>query len=436
MARHDLLTGLPNRLLFSEHVQAAFAHGRHDGSSAVLCLDLDRFKAVNDMLGHPAGDALLRAVARRMLACMREGDLMVRLGGDEFAVVQAATSQPIEATALAQRLIEALAEPFEIAQQRVEIGVSVGIALAQDVAVPNPEALIKCADLALYRAKADGRGCYRFFEAEMDVRMQARRALELDLRGALARGQLELFYQPQVLAGSGISGFEALLRWHHPTHGLVSPGVFIPLAEEIGLICLIGNWVLQQACVAAATWPEEVTVAVNLSPAQFRGRVLADDVAMALAATGLSPHRLELEITETVLLQDDERVLETLHALRALGVRIAMDDFGTGYSSLGYLGRFPFDKIKIDQSFVRGVTDRQDCLAIVRAVIGLGRSLGMSVVAEGVETQEQLAKLTSEGCSQIQGYLFGRPQPESAIGEMLRQQGCVRSRTPEAAVAA
>ena len=435
MARHDLLTGLANRLLFSEHVQAAFARGHRDGSSAMLCLDLDRFKAVNDTLGHPAGDALLRAVAERMRACTREGDLVVRLGGDEFAVVQAAASQPTEATALARRLIEVLGEPFEIAGQRVEIGVSVGIALAGDIAVHTPEALIKCADLALYRAKAEGRGCYRFFEAEMDIRMQARRALELDLRGALANGQFELFYQPQVKVGSGISGFEALLRWHHPQQGLVSPAVFIPLAEEIGLIGSLGDWVLQRACAAAAGWPGNLKVAVNLSPAQFSRRALAEDVAAALAASGLPPHRLELEITETVLLQDDERVLETLHALRALGVRIAMDDFGTGYSSLGYLRRFPFDKIKIDQSFVRGVADRADCLAIVRAVIGLGRSLGMSVVAEGVETHEQLAKLIAEGCVEVQGYLFSRPRSEAAIEEMLQQHGYVGADEPEVAVA-
>ena len=423
MARHDVLTGLPNRVLLREHLELALARGRRGGSVAVLCLDLDRFKAVNDVLGHPAGDALLCAVADRLRMCVREADLVVRLDGDEFAVVQESAKQPVEASALARRLIDALAAPFEIERQPVTIGTSVGIALSED-GLSTPDALLKCADLALYEAKSGGRGIFRFFEAEMDAVMQVRRALELDLRRTLATGQFEVFYQPLVkTGGAGIGGFEALLRWHHPERGTVSPALFIPMAEEIGLIGAIGEWVLRQACADAASWPGALKVAVNLSPAQFRGRSLTADVEAALAASGLPPERLELEITESVLLQDDDGVLDTLHALRAMGVRISMDDFGTGYSSLSYLRRFPFDKIKIDQSFVRGMADHEDCSAIVRAVIGLGRSLGMTVNAEGVETAAQLAALQAEGCGEVQGYLFSKPKPVGEVAELLRIYG-------------
>ena len=422
MARHDALTELPNRLLLSEHMPQALARASRNGGLAVLCLDLDRFKAVNDALGHAAGDALLRAVSQRLRDCTREIDLIVRLGGDEFAIVQEAPAQLTDAVALARRLIEVLSAPFDLDGQQVVIGTSIGIALSED-GQARPEALLKCADLALYRAKAEGRGTFCLFEAEMDALIQVRRALELDLRHALAGGQLELFYQPLVHAGDGsISGFEALLRWRHPERGLVSPAIFIPVAEEIGLIDAIGAWALRRACRDAAGWPGTRKVAVNLSPAQFRGGTLVEDVANALAASGLPPGRLELEITESVMLQDDDSVLATLHGLRALGVRIAMDDFGTGYSSLSYLRRFPFDKLKIDQSFVRGMDDRGDCLAIVRAVIGLGRSLGMAVNAEGVETPEQLAALRAEGCNELQGYLFSRPRPGSEVEAMLLTQ--------------
>ena len=365
MARHDMLTGLPNRLLFSEFAQQLLAKHTGDSGIAMLCLGLDRFKTINDTFGHAAGDTLLQAVAERIKACVRDGDQVSRLGGDEFAVVQMRAGQPSAATALACRLIEVLSEPFEIDSSSVQIGVSIGIVLGENMTVPRPELLLQCADLALARAKTDGGGCYRFFEAAMDMRMQARRALEVDLRGALGRNELELFYQPQVSADRRLTGFEALLRWHHPRRGLVSPAEFIPLAEELGLIGSLGNWVLTRACTAAASWPAHLEVAVNLSPVQFRGRILTDDVAVALASSGLAPGRLELEITEAVLMGDDENVLTTLHLLRGLGVRIAMDDFGTGYSSLGYLRRFPFDKIKIDQSFVQGMTHRDDCMAIV-----------------------------------------------------------------------
>ena len=447
MARHDLLTGLPNRLMFEEHLREALAGlGPMDGV-AVLCLDLDRFKLVNDTLGHGIGDGLLKLVAARLRGCVREEDLVVRLGGDEFAIIQVSRGQelkgpallaprimeqPQEVTMLAQRAIETLSQPFEVEQHQIAIGCSVGIALSSDSSLsdggrgmnwlPDPQTLLKGADLALYRAKADGRGNFQFFAREMDTRMQARRRLEQDLRLAVRTGQFELYYQPLMESGAGLSGFEALLRWNHPERGLISPTEFIPLAEEVGLISAIGRWAMQRACADAASWPSNLKVAVNLSPLQFRPG-LAAEVAEALQACGLPASRLELEITESVLLQDDDAVLAILHRIRALGVRIAMDDFGTGYSSLGYLRRFPFDKIKIDQSFVRGMTEQADCLAIVRAVIGLGRSLGIAIHAEGVETAAQHQALLREGCDELQGYLFSRPRPASEIAGMVQRLG-------------
>jgi diguanylate cyclase (GGDEF)-like protein len=421
MARHDALTGLANRLLFSEHMRHVLAQARRDNGSALLYLDLDRFKSVNDTLGHAAGDRVLREVTRRMCACVRETDLVVRFGGDEFAVVQDQADQPADGAALARRLIETLSEPYDIDGQEVIIGVSIGIAMSTD-ASGTADALLKCADLALYRAKSEGRGTFRFFEDEMDAAMQARRTLERDLRRALAEEQFEVNYQPLVQEG-GIAGFEALLRWHHPQHGTVGPTVFIPVAEEIGMIGAIGAWVLTQACKDAASWPGTLKVAVNLSPAQFRTRSLIDDASTALSKSGLPGGRLELEITESVLLQDDDTVLETLHSLRRLGIRIVMDDFGTGYSSLSYLRRFPFDKIKIDQSFVKGIETSDDCRTIVRAVVGLGLSLGMAVNAEGVETPEQLAALRAVGCREIQGYFFSKPIPRAGISELLQRLG-------------
>jgi predicted signal transduction protein with EAL and GGDEF domain len=346
--------------------------------------------------------------------------MVVRLGGDEFAIIQ--EGQPEAATSLAQRVISTLAEPFEIDGQRICIGGSVGIAVTGEQ-LTSADALLKSADLALYRAKAEGRGVWRFFEAEMDLRMQARRQMEFDLREAVALKQFEVFYQPLMRGDEGIAGFEALVRWRHPERGLIGPSDFIPLAEEVGLIPAIGGWVLRQACADAASWPAKLKVAVNLSPSQFRGP-LVQEVTEALDDSGLSPGLLELEITESIMLADEEQVLSTLHRLRALGARISMDDFGTGYSSLGYLRRFPFDKIKIDQSFVRNMTDRQDCLAIVRAVIGLGRSLGMAVNAEGVETDDQREALLGEGCLELQGYLFSKPRPASEVTELLRRLGC------------
>jgi diguanylate cyclase (GGDEF)-like protein len=420
MAHHDALTLLPNRLLFRENLKQNLARARRDQPISVLCLDLDDFKAVNDTLGHPVGDALLKVVAERLLKCVPDTDTVARLGGDEFAIVQAAGTQPVAAKMMAQQLIETIGEPYEIDGHSVVIGTSVGIALAPSDG-DDPDELLKNADMALYRAKADGRGTYRFFEPKMDADMQARRLLEMDLRGALARNEFDLFYQPLVdVNAESINGFEALLRWRHPQRGLVPPTEFVPLAEEIGLISPIGAWVLKQACKDAATWPKDLRVAVNLSPVQFRSRALVLDVVAALGASGLAASRLELEITEAVMLQDTEATLATLAQLKALGLHISMDDFGTGYSSLSYLRRFPFDKIKIDQSFIRDLSVRPESLAIVRAVAGLGSTLGIATTAEGVETPDQLRAVRAEGCTQVQGFLLGLPVPASEIPAVLK----------------
>jgi diguanylate cyclase (GGDEF)-like protein len=406
LAHYDALTGLCNRSRFQEELQQVEMRVKRGECFAIFCLDLDRFKEVNDSVGHPVGDLLLKAVASRLRDCVRECDLVARLGGDEFAILQVGATQPTEATALASRLIESISVPYELTNHQVAVGVSVGIALAPDDGL-DPNVLLRSADMALYRAKADGRNLYRFFEAEMDARMQARRSLEIDLRKAIAAGEFELLYQPIIdLRTHKISGFEALLRWQSPTRGLLVPADFIPLAEETGLIVPLGNWVLRQACMDAVDWPGNVTIAVNLSPAQFRNKQLILTVMSALAASGLSAGRLELEITETVLLQDAETTLSVLQKLREIGVRIAMDDFGTGYSSLSYLRKFPFDKIKIDQSFIRDMSDHGDSLAIVRAVVAMSSSLSIGTTAEGVETYQQLERLKSEGCTEAQGYLF------------------------------
>jgi len=423
LARHDPLTDLPNRMLFRERLDEALTRVLRGDSLAVLCLDLDQFKAVNDTLGHPVGDGLLKAVSDRLRACVREGDTVARLGGDEFAVIEVAGAQPTAATVLADRIIAALSAPYTIADHQVIIGTSVGIAMAPEDGT-SADLLLKHADLALYRAKSDGRGVYRFFEPAMDARMQARRALELDLRKALANAEFELFYQPLVsLPAQRVVAFEALLRWRHEQRGLVAPSDFIPLAEEIGLIAPLGAWALKQACQEATTWPDGIRVSVNLSPIQFKSGTLVLNVVAALASSGLDPQRLELEITESVLLRDTEGTLATLRQLKALGVSIAMDDFGTGYSSLSYLRKFPFDKIKIDQSFVQGISGEDESLAIVRAVTGIGRSLGMLTTAEGVETLGQLEALRAEGCTEMQGYFFSRPVPSSQIRELLDRFG-------------
>jgi predicted signal transduction protein with EAL and GGDEF domain len=353
----------------------------------------------------------LAAASERIRKCLRDSDVVARLGGDEFAILQRGTAQPDGATALAERLLETISAPYQIDDHQVVVGTSIGVSIAPTDA-DDPDLLLKNADLALYRAKADGRGTYRYFEPGMDSRMQARRALELDLRRALANQEFELYYQPLVnVESEAVIGFEALVRWHHPTRGLVMPNDFIPLAEESWLILPLGEWVLRQACADAAKWPDHVHVAVNLSPLQFKNRTLVGLVVNALAASRLPPNRLELEITETVLLNDNEATLTALNQLRLLGVRIAMDDFGTGYSSLSYLRSFPFDKIKIDRSFIRELTAKDDSMAIIRAVTGLGHSLGMLTTAEGVETRDQFERLKREGCNEVQGYLFGAPRP-------------------------
>ncbi len=420
MVRHDALTGLPNRTFFRERIEESTGDQRY-GRLAVLTLDLDDFKSVNDLFGHPIGDGLLTIVAQRLLSCVREEDTVVRLGDDEFAVLQVSAEQPTGATILAERIIATLANPFQVDGQQITIGTSIGIVVAGERR-PSADALLKNADLALYRAKAEGRGIYRFFEEDMNARMQARRLLEHDLRRAVEDEQFEVHYMPLLSIEHGdVCAFEALARWRHPERGLVSPNEFIPVAEEIGLISRIGAWVMNRACLDAALWPDTVKVAVNLSPIQFRNRELASDIAGALSRSGLPPQRLDVEITESLLLQDSQVVLSILHEIHALGVTISMDDFGTGYSSLSYLRHFPFDKIKIDQSFIRNLSEQPDCIAIVRALIGLGRSLGMAVVAEGVETEEQLELLRQEGCGEAQGYLFSAPKPVSSVMPLIQK---------------
>ncbi len=416
MALHDALTGLPNRMLLCERLEQALNTARRGENVVVLCLDLDRFKEVNDTLGHPVGDALLKTVAERLRSSIRDFDLVARVGGDEFVVLQISADPAKEAAALASRLIEVISAPYELNGHQAVIGTSVGIAV-ELAAGADPETLLMQADMALYRAKADGRGTFCFFEQEMNASAHARREVERDLRLALANGDFELNYQPLVnLERNEVSGFEALLRWRHPERGMVSPGDFIPLAEETGLIVPIGEWVLREACAEAATWPDHIKIAVNLSPVQFKGRKLVDMVFNALAAAGLDARRLELEITESVLLQDSEATLAALRQLHNLGVSIAMDDFGTGYSSLSYLRRFPFDKIKIDRCFIANLsTGDESGLAIVRAIGSLGHALGLTITAEGVETQQQLEIIRLEGCDEMQGYVFSAAKPADEI---------------------
>jgi diguanylate cyclase (GGDEF)-like protein len=420
LAHHDALTGLANRVQLREHIERTLEQVKRGGKASVLCLDLDNFKTINDTLGHSVGDALLCAVATRLRDLVRDIDMVSRTGGDEFSIVQSGAEPPMAAcSALAARIVESLSVPFDLGDHNVVIGASVGIAIAPDDG-DNADQLLKNADMALYRAKEDGRGRFHFFEPEMDVKAQARRVLELDLRNAITSGEFEVFYQPIVnLAENRITGFEALLRWNHPTRGRVAPNDFIPLAEETGLIGPIGEWVIRQACAEARTWPSGLRVAVNVSPVQFRNKGLVAAVISALATSRLPPDLLELEITETVLMNNNEATLTALHQLRDLGVRISMDDFGTGYSSLSYLRSFPFDKIKIDQSFVRGLAERPDSIAIIRAVAGLGLSFGVTTTAEGVETQEQLDQMRAEGCTEVQGYFYSRPVPASEIAQLL-----------------
>ncbi|GJE47766.1 putative signaling protein [Methylobacterium tardum] len=414
LAYSDALTGLPNRAHFHDLLaRHAASCGERDQPFAVFILDLDRFKLVNDTLGHGLGDTLLRKAAERLTAALGAQDLVARLGGDEFAVLQAAPDGPEAVQALAARIIELIDRPFLIDGQLVNVGASVGAALAPADG-REPGTLLRNADLALYKAKADGKGTFRRFDPMLDARVQARRSLEADLRRAITVQEFELHYQPLVDARTGrITAAEALVRWRHPERGLVPPADFIPLAEETGLIGPLGQWVLRTACTQAARWPSHIRVAVNLSPAQFRDLRLAETVKAALTASGLAADRLELEITEGVLLADEERTLATLTRLRAAGVSISMDDFGTGYSSLSYLRRFPFDKIKVDRSFVRQLPGDPESAAIVRAIITMGACLGMTITVEGVETAEQFAFTAASGCDQVQGYHVSRPLPEA-----------------------
>ena len=419
MARHDALTRLPNRVLFQERLDEAIALTRRGGHCALLCLGLDQFKVVNDTLGHVVGDGLLRAVATRLSSHIREGDTVARLGGDEFAIILPDLKSPEPAERLAERLISAFGDAYEVDGHRIMARTSIGISIAPKDGT-LADTLLKSADVALYHAKAEGPGTYRFFEPKVDSYIQQRRAVELDLRNANPAEDFVLHYQPVLDLSSGrVTGFEALIRWHHPVRGMVSPGEFIPIAEQTGLIVPIGAWALRQACQEAAGWPADIEVAVNLSPVQFKRGQILDVVQQALTASGLDPRRLELEITESVLMENSADRLAVLHQIRALGIRIALDDFGTGYSSLSYLRSFPFDKIKIDQSFVRDLDTCKESAAIVGAIVGLARTLGMTTVAEGVETVQQLVMVRDQGCQKVQGYLFSRPRPAHELSALI-----------------
>jgi diguanylate cyclase (GGDEF)-like protein/PAS domain S-box-containing protein len=423
LAQHDALTGLPNRPLLHQRLDGLLAQTRRGGDKvAVLVLDLDNFKTINDTFGHAVGDRLLKAVARRLRSSLREEDAVARLGSDEFAVVQANVARPEDVALLARRLIETLGGPYMLDGHTIVSSASIGIAVAPGDG-DDAEKLLKNADMALSRAKSEAPGTFSFFEAEMDAQAQARRRIETDLRAAIERDVLQPFYQPLIdLRGGRITGFETLVRWPDPVRGMIPPGEFIPVAEETGLIHAIGSLILRRACMDAAQWPDDVRVAVNLSPLQFRIGNLLAVVMDALKTSGLPARRLELEITETLLLDRSDHVLATLHALRALGVRISMDDFGTGYSSLSYLRSFPFDKIKIDQSFVRDLGSNHDAQAIVRSIISLGVGLGITITAEGVETEAELNCLRAEGCHEGQGYLFSRARPQAEIMQLLQAQ--------------
>ena len=416
MAHHDALTGLPNRTYFHERLHQATVQAKRGTAFVLMSLDMNGFKTVNDTLGHAAGDELLRAVAQRLRSCVRESDTVARLGGDEFAVIQTGPKEDGDAVVLAKRLIHALGQPYVLHGQQVVSGCSIGMTIAPKDGV-DADDLMKKADMALYRAKKETELRYSFFEPELDTRMESRRMLEQDLRQALVRDEFRLYYQPVVDATtSRVTSYEALVRWVHPTRGTVSPADFIPLAEETGLIVPIGEWVARAACKEAATWADEVKVAVNLSPAQFKSGRLVEMIGDALSFSGLEASRLELEITESVLLQNSEATLKALHQLRELGVRIALDDFGTGYSSLSYLRSFPFDKLKIDRSFVQDLPESRSARAIVQAIAALGSSFNMAITAEGVEKAEQMEYLRGEGCDELQGFYLSKPKP---IEELL-----------------
>jgi diguanylate cyclase (GGDEF)-like protein len=418
MARHDLLTGLPNRLLFREHLQTVLVgRERSSGSAAMMCLDLDNFKNVNDTLGHLAGDQLLREVAGRITALVGPDGMVARFGGDEFMIALRNIGTG-KATRLAAKLVEALGRPYDIDGHIAIVGASIGIAVA-DEALDDPDALLRKADLALYRAKDDGRGTYRFFEHDMDTQLQRRRQLDFELRSANFDQDFELLFQPLLdLQTKKFTSIEVLLRWPNTSQGSISPDEFIPLAEDSGIIIPLGAWVLRKACAVAATLPAHIHVAVNISAVQFRRSNVVETIHAVLSETGLSPDRLDLEITESLLLDDSREVHTALGELRALGIRISLDDFGTGYSSLAYLRKFTVDKVKIDRSFVAGIVHNREHLAIVQAIVGLAHALGITSVAEGVETEDQLLLIRASGCNEAQGHLFSRPIPADEIREL------------------
>ena len=419
LAHHDALTEVPNRFHFHEQLEAALQDLRSGDGLAVHWIDLDHFKDVNDDFGHPVGDSLLRSIGARLHATVRRPDFVGRLGGDEFAIVQSDVTSKEQAIVFAERMLRTLSETHHLMGHTVAIAASIGIASAPEQGRTADE-LLKNADIALYHAKSKGRGTYVLFDPDYSYEKQSRRRLEADLRVALQERQFELYYQPiRDVKTKEVKWCEALMRWHHPHLGLIPPNDFIPLAEETGLIVAMGEWALRQACEEASTWPEQVGVTVNLSALQFRGGDLYKTVEAALSLSGLASNRLELEITESVLLHDDSSTLTTLYQLRNKGIRIALDDFGTAFASLSYLRSFPFDTIKIDRSFVRDLPERADCAAIIEAVAGLARKLDMRSVAEGIETKEQLGAVTKSGCDEVQGYLFNRPVPASEIGKIL-----------------
>jgi diguanylate cyclase (GGDEF)-like protein len=426
LAHYDALTNLPNRALFHEKLKQELDRITAGAQLAVLYIDIDEFKSVNDTLGHLIGDELLKSVAASLSRCAAASDFVARLGGDEFAIVQTAVKTPAEVTELVTRVFDAIREPYECLGHQVTTDASIGIALAPQHG-GDLDQILKNADLAMYAAKSAGRRTYRFFEPAMDARVRARHILEVELRQAIIDGALEVYYQPCIsLQDNRITGCEALLRWRHSERGMISPAEFIPIAEDTGLINQLGEWVLATACAEAATWPDHIKLAVNVSPVQFKSGTFALKIVAALAASGLAANRLELEITEAVLIRDDEAALAILHRLRGIGVRIALDDFGTGYSSLSYLQRFPFDKIKIDRCFVNDLGEPDGSSSIVQAIVNIAAARHMTTTAEGVETRQQQELLRVLGCAEMQGYLFSPAQPAAELKRMFFSHGARR----------
>jgi len=422
LAFNDVLTGLPNRTMFQQQLEHLFRSSEVDGLFALHCLDLDQFKVINDTLGHPAGDALLLEAGQRLQQAAR-GHFVARLGGDEFVVLQRVGEDRDAIDRLARDILVGMAQPFSVDGNELVPSTSIGIAISPDDAADG-ETLLRNADLALYRAKEAGRGTFAYFEASLNERAQRRRRLETDLRLALENGQFELYYQPLFdLEHNRVCSFEALLRWNHPTRGLIAPADFIPIAEDTGLIVPIGAWVVREACAQAAGWPEHIRIAVNVSPVQFHRGALQETILRALATSGLAPDRLEVEITESIFLEGSEATLKLLYSLRSLGVRVALDDFGTGYSSLSYLQSFPFDKLKIDRSFIQNLLTREGASAIVRAITELAHALNIETTAEGVEETAQLMELRAHGCSSVQGFLFAEPMTLADVDRLFREDG-------------